>query len=191
MPAMASEILRDRRPPRKALATGRLAFGMASPPGPVALENDPRNPCIGCGPEHPTGLRLAFRREGDIVTTSFAASGRFQGWPERLHSGILYLAMLETANWTVYGLRGRVGVPVRTGPLDAKRWIATGETLVLRGRLTSSDVASAQAKIEAGDEQGAVVAMLERDYELLGRDAFLKRMGYEAVPSALADALPE
>ena len=191
MPAVASEILRDRRPPRKALATGRLAFGMASPPGPVALENDPRNPCIGCGPEHPTGLRLAFRREGDIVTTSFAASGRFQGWPERLHSGILYLAMLETANWTVYGLRGRVGVPVRTGPLDAKRWIATGETLVLRGRLTSTDVTSAQAKIEAGDEQGTVVAMLERDYELLGRDAFLKRMGYETVPPALADALPE
>jgi len=84
-----------------------------------------------------------------------------------------------------------VGVPVRTGPLDAKRWIATGETLVLRGRLTSSDVTSAQAKIEAGDEQGTVVAMLERDYELLGRDAFLKRMGYEAVPPALADALPE
>ena len=164
---------------------------MASPPGPLALENDPRNPCIGCGPDHPTGLRLAFRREGDIVTTTFVASGRFQGWPERLHSGILYLAMQETANWTVYGLRGRVGVPVRTGALDAKRWIATGETLVLRGRLTSSAVDSVKAEIEAADEQGNVVAMLERDYEFLGRDAFLKRMGYETVPAALADALPE
>ena len=99
--------------------------------------------------------------------------------------------MQETANWTVYGLRGRVGVPVRTGALDAKRWIATGETLVLRGRLTSSAVDSAKAEIEAADEQGNVVAMLERDYEFLGRDAFLKRMGYETVPAALADALPE
>src|SRR5438552_14374629 len=111
--------------------------------------------------------------------------------PARILSSSLSRAMLETANWTGDGPRCRVGVPVHTGPLDAKRWIATGETLVLRGRLTSSDVASAQAKIEAGDEQGTVVAMLERDYELLGRDAFLKRMGYETVPPALADALPE
>src|SRR5207237_7944996 len=108
----------------------------------------PRNPCTGCGTDPPTGLRLAFRGEGDIVTTSFAASGRFQGWPERLHSGILYLAMLETANWTVYGLRGRVGVPVRTGPLDAKRWIATGETLGLRARRTTTAASTSNAKIE-------------------------------------------
>ena len=119
------------------------------------------------------------------------ASGRFQGWPERLHSAILYLAMLETANWTVYGLRGRVGVPVRTSALDAKRWIATGESITLRGKLTSSEDSSAHAKIEASDERANLVAVLERDYELLGREAFLKRMGYETVPPALADALPE
>ncbi len=68
------------------------------------------------------------------MATTLTASAQHQGWPGRLHSGILYLAMLETANWTLYGLRGRVGLPVRTSALDAKRWVATGETLILMGR---------------------------------------------------------
>ncbi|HYM40936.1 MAG TPA: hypothetical protein VEY12_12480 [Thermoplasmata archaeon] len=164
---------------------------MTSAPAPVALENDPRNPCVGCGPEHPTGLRLTFRREGDAVATTLAASGRFQGWPGRLHSGILYLAMLETANWTLFGLLGRVGLPVRTSALDAKRWVATGETLLLTGRLIPSGETAARARIEATDAKGSLVAVLERDYDLPDRATFLKRMGYTAVPSGLEDAMPE
>lgn len=157
---------------------------MASPPASVALANDPSNPCMGCGPEHPSGLRLVFRRDGDVVSAKFSASGRFQGFPNRLHSGILYLAMLETANWTVYGLRDRVGIPVRTGALDAKRWVATGEALTLTGQLTPSDETTARVRVEATDAQGAVVALLERDYDLPDRATFLARMGYKTMPPA-------
>lgn len=164
---------------------------MTSPAGPVALANDAGNPCVGCGPEHPTGLRLAFQREGDAVATRFAASGRFQGFPGRLHSGILYLAMLETANWTVYGLRGRVGIPVRTSALDAKRWVATGESLVLAGRLAPSDEATAKVRIEATDAQGNVVATLERDYDLPDRATFVTRMGYKSMPPAFESDFPD
>ncbi len=164
---------------------------MASPPSAVALDNDPRNPCMGCGPEHPTGLRLAFRREGDAVSTVLSATGRFQGFPERLHSGLLYLALLETANWTVYGLRGRVGIPVRTSVLDPKRWVATGERLSLVGRLAPSDETSARVRVEATDAQGTVVAILERDYELPDRAAFLTRMGYKSMPPAFEKDFPE
>ncbi len=164
---------------------------MTAAPASVPLENDPRNPCVGCGPEHPSGLHLAFRREGDAVVSTFVASGRFQGWPNRLHSGILFLAMLESANWTVYGLRGRIGLPVRTSALDAKRWVSTGETLTLTGRLTGTDPAAAHARIEATDAKGAVVATLDRDYELPDQATFLKQMGYEAVPVALEGTLPE
>lgn len=164
---------------------------MTAPSAAVALENDPRNPCVGCGPEHPTGLRLAFRREGDLVLATLDASDRYQGWPGRLHSGILYLAMLETANWTLFGLRGRVGLPLRTSALDAKRWVATGESLTLRGRLAASSAATATARVEATDGEGRLVALLERDYDLPDRATFLKRMGYTAVPAGLEEALPE
>jgi hypothetical protein len=99
--------------------------------------------------------------------------------------------MLETANWTLYGLRGRVGLPVRTSALDARRWVATGETLSLIGRLTPSKETAARARVKANDEQGSLVAVLERDYDLPGRATFLKRMGYGTVPPGLEDALPE
>lgn len=157
----------------------------------VPLENDPRNTCAGCGPEHPTGLRLAFRREGDAVTTVLAASPQREGLPGRLHSGLLYLAMLETANWTLYGLRGRVGVPVRTTALDARRWVATGESLALAGRLASSEAATARARVDATDAEGRLVASLERDFDLPDRATFLARLGYDAVPPGYEDALPE
>ena len=87
---------------------------MAEEESGVALENDGTNPCFGCGPDNPRGLRLSFRRMGDRVETSLLTQVTMEGWPGLLHSGILYTAMLETANWTVYGVTGRVGVPVRT-----------------------------------------------------------------------------
>ena len=58
-----------------------------------------------------------------------------EGWPARLHSGVLYLAMLDAANWTVYGLHDRVGLPVETSALTLLRWVPTGTPApVGRGR---------------------------------------------------------
>lgn len=151
------------------------------------LENDPQNPCVGCGPEHPAGLRLAFERRGEVVGTTLRAEDRHQGWPGRLHSGILYLAMLETANWTVYGTTGRVGLPTRTSALGLQRWVRTGETLTLTGRRDAANV----VRVEAADGAGALVATLERAYDLVDRATFLKRMGYDEVPAGLEEALPE
>jgi hypothetical protein len=155
------------------------------------LDNDPANPCIGCGPEHPHGLRLLFAQEGAEVTTTLDATRERQGWPGRLHSGLLYLAMLEAANWTLYGLRGRVGLPVRTGALDAARWVAVGERLTLRGRLTRDAPDAAAVLVEARDERGTRVASLERAYDLPGRAAFLARMGYDEAPPGLEGAFGE
>ncbi len=160
-------------------------------PSPVPLANDASNPCFGCGPDHPTGLRLKFQREGDAVAAKFAASGRYQGFPGRLHSGILYLAMLEAANWTLYGLRDRVGIPVRTSALEAKRWVATGEALTLVGRIVPTDGEAVRVRIEATDAQGSVVASLERDYDVPDRAAFLARMGYKTMPPAYEKDFPE
>ena len=99
------------------------------------LENDPRNSCIGCGPNNPRGLRLEFRGDGKRIATDLIADETLEGWPERLHSGVLYLAMLDVANWTVYGLHDRVGLPVQTSALTLQRWVPTGTRLsVGRGR---------------------------------------------------------
>ena len=154
------------------------------------LENDPANPCVGCGPSHPHGLRLVFALDGAVVSTTLEATPDRQGWPGRLHSGLLYLAMLETANWSLFGLRGRVGIPVRTSALDASRWIAVGERLALRGRLTRDEPQAATILVEAFDGKGARVASLERAYDLPDRATFLARMGYAEAPAGLDEALP-
>lgn len=154
----------------------------------MRLENDPTNPCFGCGPEHPSGLRLAFERDGDSVRAALHVTEAMQGWPRRLHSGLLYLAMLEVANWTVYGALARIGLPTRTSALDAQRWVAVGERLALVGRW---DAASKTARIEARDERGAVVARLEREYLLPTRAEFRARMGADALTPELEALVPE
>ncbi len=154
------------------------------------LANDERNACVGCGPANLHGLRLAFRRTGTHVEADFTASAAHEGWPGRLHSAFLYLALTETANWTLYGNLDRVGLPVETGALGLKRWVATGEPLTVRGRLVEHSATTARVETDAVDRDGQVVATLARAYALPGRAEFLKRMGYDAVPAGLEDAIP-
>ncbi len=156
----------------------------------VALENDETNPCFGCGPRNPRGLRLSFHRVGHRVETQFLADGTMEGWPERLHSGILYTAMLETANWTVFGVTGRIGVPVRTSALSLQRWVPTGTRLRIAGRAMHKDLKSLTVAVEASSD-GQSVATLDRDFVLLNRREFLERMGYEQVPEAFAGLILE
>jgi hypothetical protein len=158
---------------------------------PVPIDNDSRNPCVGCGPENPIGLRLAFVQDGDSVATTLRVAPNHQGWPGRLHSGILYLAMLETTNWTVYAARGRVGLPSRTGALQSRRWVAIGEELRLVGRSTESSSTTLKITVTARDKSGADVASLDRDYLFPSRAEFLAKMGYKEIPPELDPLLPE
>ncbi len=164
---------------------------MAAEESGVALENDGKNPCFGCGPRNPRGLRLSFRRIGDHVETSLLTDVTMEGWPGRLHSGILYTAMLETANWTVYGTMGRIGVPVRTSALGLQRWVPTGTRLRIAGRVMQKDLNSLRVAIEAISSEASSVATLDRDFVLPNRREFLERMGYEQVPEVFAGLIPE
>lgn len=157
----------------------------------VALENDRTNPCFGCGPGNPRGLRLSFRRMGDGVETSLLTDATMEGWPERLHSGILYTAMLETANWTVYGFTGRIGVPVRTSALNLQRWVPTGARLRIAGRATQKGLNGLTVAVEAVASDGPSVATLDRDFVLPNTREFLERMGYEQVPAVFEGLIPE
>jgi len=128
---------------------------------------------------------------GDRVETSLLADVTMEGWPRRLHSGILYTAMLETANWTVYGITGRIGVPVRTSALGLLRWVATGTRLRIAGRAMQKDRNSLTVEVEATSSDGSSVATLDRDFVLPNRREFLEKMGYEQVPEVFAGLIPE
>lgn len=155
-----------------------------------SLENDARNPCFGCGPTNPRGLRLTFHRSDAGVVSRLEADETMVGWPGRLHSGVLYTAMLETANWTIFAVEGRVGLPIRTGALKLRRWIETGEVVTLRGRSGPIRDRRRRVLVESRDARRRIVATIDRSFLMPTRREFLLRMGYDRLPEVLEDLVP-
>lgn len=154
------------------------------------LPNDPGNPCVGCGPRNPLGLQLQFYRVGDSIRTTLQPRLEHQGWPGRLHSAILYLAMLEAANWTLFATEQRIGVARRTGPLTSRRWVGIDERLTIAGRVRSRSSDGVHVLVEAVGRDKDGVAELEREFELPNGPELLKSMGYPAVPPVFEGVPP-
>jgi len=151
------------------------------------MENVASNPCVGCGPSNPAGMRLAFEATADGASTRFVAEPRWQGFSGYLHSAILYLALLETLNWSLYARTSRMGLPTRTSALAATRRVRVGDEVVVEGRVVKTgDVTSVVA--EARTPAGESIATLERDYRLVSEEEFLRVMGYAEVPEGYEGA---
>lgn len=154
------------------------------------MDNDPANACIGCGPANPVGLRLAFEATPEGARASFVAEARWQGFPGRMHSAILYLALVEAMNWSLYAKTRRMGLPTRTGALEMTRRVEVGQSVVLEGRVLAADESKRVALVEAraSTPEGAPIGRLEREYDLVDEKTFLARMGYEELPSGYEGA---
>jgi acyl-coenzyme A thioesterase PaaI-like protein len=96
--------------------------------------------CFACSPKNPIGLKLRFRREGDVVRADFLVQPEHQGWPGCLHGGLTATLCDEAmAQWLWLQ-----GVEAYTGELTVrfKRNIPVGtlvevvaELAARRGRL--------------------------------------------------------
>ncbi|MHB8585351.1 MAG: hypothetical protein ACYDDF_05890 [Thermoplasmatota archaeon] len=150
----------------------------------MPFENDATNGCVGCGPANAAGLQLSFTPTTDGARAAFTASSRWEGFPGRLHSAILYLGLIEAMNWALYARTGRMGLPIRTGALATTRTIPTGTELLFEGRLVHMDEGARLATMEsvASDIGGESVGRLERGYALVDEATFLARLGYKEVP---------
>ena len=102
------------------------------------LENPIENPCFGCGPRHPRGLRLSFERRGRQVVCTHTPLKDEVGWPGYMHPGLHFMVLRETSYWGALELGGKVhgagttsvfrvfasppvNVPFRTSSRIAKR----------------------------------------------------------------------
>jgi uncharacterized protein (TIGR00369 family) len=56
--------------------------------------------CYVCGKDNPLGLKIVFRSDGDVVTAEFTADDARQGYPGRVHGGVLCALLDETMGWT-------------------------------------------------------------------------------------------
>lgn len=87
--------------------------------------------CFGCGPEHPTGLKLEMRGAGDRVAGSFVVREHHQGAPGLAHGGVLAAAVDEGMGYLLWLLMA----PAVTGHLeiDYRKPVPVGSRVELHG----------------------------------------------------------
>jgi len=120
--------------------------------GTIELENPPDNPCFGCGPNHPRGLRLRFERiradDGvEEVRSRFVPRPDEIGWPTLFHHGLLFTVLYECSYWTALTLGGRLWVS--QGPIEysAERLPRVGTEHLARARIV--DVGPDRLRVRA------------------------------------------
>jgi uncharacterized protein (TIGR00369 family) len=77
----------------------------------------PDSTCFGCSTSHPTGLRLRFRRDGDVVSARYTVADRFHGAPGIVHGGIVATLLDEVSCAAIFFVREQMVV---TGELTVR-----------------------------------------------------------------------
>ncbi len=108
----------------------------APPPGSALISH--YGACMGCGTDHPTGLRMqVVAGEGLTVAGRFTVTEDHQGAPGLAHGGLVALAMDEVLG----GLGWLLRRPMVTGRLHVEfvRPVRVGESLALSARVDGVD----------------------------------------------------
>lgn len=93
-------------------------------------------PCFGCGPEHPNGMRLTFEREGDEIVTRYTPRRDQQSAPNIMHGGLVATLADELAGWALLAPTGKFGFTVSFQARYA-RAVRMGVEIEGRGKLVS------------------------------------------------------
>ena len=91
------------------------------------------NPCYGCSPNNPVGLKLNFRDENGIAKAEFIPGEHHQGWPGIIHGG-LTSALLDEAMGYVTFFRGLRTVTARM-ELRFRHPVRIGQKLFLSAQI--------------------------------------------------------
>lgn len=110
--------------------------------------------CFGCSPSNPSGLRLTFRRRGDLILSDFVFADRFHGAPGIVHGGIIAAALDEISCAAAHFVRD---VHVVTGELSVRyrRPCPVEMPLTLSARITGEHprYLVIEADVLRGDER--------------------------------------
>lgn len=90
--------------------------------------------CVVCGPRHPTGLHVKFRRSGGRVTASFVPRRAHQGF-HGLMSGGLLAAIFDCLTYRVVLLEGVVAAVTARIEVEYRKPIPLGRRLTFEASL--------------------------------------------------------
>ena len=93
--------------------------------------------CFGCGPEHPTGLKLQMWGDENRVSGSFTVTEHHQGAPGLAHGGVLAAALDEGMGYLLWLLMA----PAVTGHLeiDYRKPVPVGSRVELQGAVEKQE----------------------------------------------------
>lgn len=107
--------------------------------------------CIACG-FSPAGLGLAFRFDGREVTASFGCGARYQGYPDRLHGGVIATLLDAAMTHCLFAH----GVTAVTATLDVRyrHPVPVGRDAEVRARIreTHDPLYVMEGEIVQGDQ---------------------------------------
>jgi acyl-coenzyme A thioesterase PaaI-like protein len=110
--------------------------------------------CFGCSPTNGSGLRLTFRRRGDVIVSDYVFPDRFHGAPGIVHGGIIAAALDEISCAAATFVRD---VYVVTGELSVRyrRPCPVETALTLTARVTDEHprYLIVEADVLRGDER--------------------------------------
>lgn len=155
----------------------------------LLLPNSDENACFGCSRRNPSGLEMEFytNEKRDVVVSWYSVPGRFSGWGDVVHGGIVSTILDEAMGWACIALAKRLFLsksiaveflrPVRTGKEirveGGIREIVSEREAVMQGWIYDSrDEVSAKASsivslftVETARKTGAIGEELLRSLE--------------------------
>jgi acyl-coenzyme A thioesterase PaaI-like protein len=123
--------------------------------------------CYACGAENERGLRMEFRRDGERAYSDYTPCMEHQGYPGRVHGGIVATMLDEAMGWAVYGAR-RWGATARLG-VRFRRPVPLGERLRVEAWIVRQRHRLIELRAELKDAAGTVLA--EADGTFMALDA--------------------
>ena len=129
--------------------------------------------CFVCGESNPRGLNVRFNQVGDKVVVETVVSPEFEGYPGRVHGGVVSALLDETIGWACSAATHRLFLTAEL-TVRFKRPVPGGEPIVVTGRMTelTGRVALAQGRIE--DSRGRLLAMARGRFVLLEEEEHRK-----------------
>ena len=112
--------------------------------------------CWGCGIDNPIGLKLKFKRDGDVARAEFTPGEDHQGWPGYVHGGIINALLDEAVAYPAY----YAGYYCVTAKMEArfKKSAAPGQRLLITSRISTMRDKVLEAEAEVKLDDGTLIA---------------------------------
>jgi uncharacterized protein (TIGR00369 family) len=129
--------------------------------------------CFVCGESNPRGLGVRFKEVGDAVVVETVVDPEFEGYPGRLHGGVVTALLDETIGWACSAATHRLFLTAEL-TVRFKRPVPGGEPIVVTGRMVENTgrIALAQGRIE--DSHGRLLAMARGRFVVLDEEEHRK-----------------